>query len=117
MTEENQNKTIYAGDSHTLRDTVVDKDGDAKNISGADIIWQLFAIGSDGEPTGTALISKSTGDSPATISISDGAGGIFDVTVDPEDTEDLSGRYYHVAKVTDGSGDIATVTTGYIYIK
>ena len=96
--------TMTAGDSKVLEVTVVDGDGRPVDITGNDIRWQLARFATDDTP----LISKSVGDG---IAITDGPSGRFDVTLDPEDTAELSGSYYYEAEVDD-SGVISTVLSG-----
>jgi hypothetical protein len=57
---------------------------------------------------GTAVVTKTTASG---ISITNATGGVFVVTIDKEDTEDLEGVYAHEAVITDSAGDISTVTT------
>lgn len=47
------------------------------------------------------------------ITITDGPGGAFTITVLAADTADVPpGRYYHQARITDGSGNKSTVFNG-----
>lgn len=101
--------TMYQGDSHILEVTVIDVDGDAVDITGTDIRWQLAKNVRAADP----LIAKAVGDG---ITIVNGPTGRFDVAIDPEDTLVLKGGYYHEAEVDDG-GVISTVLTGKATIK
>lgn len=95
---------MYAGDDRTLIVTVLDRDGDAVVITSATIKWQ--ASRSKGK---TASISKTTSSG---ITISDGPNGVFEITIDAADTENLKGLYYHEAEVTFADGSISTVMAG-----
>lgn len=101
--------TMFAGDTKILEVTINDADGDAVNITGTEIRWQLAKNVKAAEP----LIAKAIG---AGITIIDGPTGRFDVAVDPDDTLELKGSYYHEAEVDDG-GVISTVMTGKATIK
>lgn len=109
MTKENQNFTMWSGDDKTLEVTVVDENGSVQDITGMTIDWHLAR-----KVTTSALVQKATGGSG--IVISDGSAGVFQITLSAADTDDLSGKYYHEAQVTDSSGNISTVTVGTITI-
>jgi len=95
---------MYAGDDKTLIVTVKDRNGDAVVITSATIKWQ--ASRSQGK---ASVISKTTSSG---ITISDGPNGVFEITIDDTDTEDLKGLYYHEAEVTFADGSISTVMAG-----
>lgn len=99
--------TMYAGDTKVLAVTVLDNVGDPVDITGTDIRWWMAKnakkIGAD------VLLKKETGGDG--IVITDGPGGVFEVTLDSADTENLKGPYYHEAEVDD-AGVISTVLTG-----
>lgn len=110
MTRTNQDFTIQKGDDETLEITVGDGSGGSKDLSGASIDWGLRKY-----PDGQDLISKSV--SGGGITITDEPGGVFEVDLDPSDTNSLeidgrSGDFYHEAVVTDSAGNVSTVTTG-----
>jgi hypothetical protein len=95
---------MFAGDTKILEVTVKDTAGAAVDITGTVIRWQLAKSVRALVP----LIEKSVGDG---LEIVDGPTGRFDVTVDPDNTLELKGNYYHEAEVDDG-GIISTVMTG-----
>ena len=98
------NFVMTAGDDKTLVVTVKDANGTAVNITGASIKWQCarsFGKASD--------ISKTTSSG---ISITDGANGVFTVTLTAANTESLRGNFYHEAQLTDSGGAISTVLFG-----
>lgn len=118
MTAEQQNFDMTAGDTKVLRPTdnadggVRDVDnGGTKDLTGATVEWVLAD-----RPGGPAVVEKDNAGTGG-VQITDAAGGVFDVSLDPADTDDLSGEYYHEAEVTDGSGDTETVWTGWIDIQ
>lgn len=104
-----QNFQMVAGDSKTLVITVRNSVGDPVNITGSTIKWQ--AARSLGK---ASIISKTTSSG---ISLSDPTNGIFTVTLNPDDTEDLRGVYHHEAQVTDASNNISTVLSGTMTIR
>lgn len=95
---------MFAGDDKVLEFTVKDANGDAVAITSATIKFEAtrsFGKASD--------VSKTT---TSGISITDAAGGTFQVTLADTDTEDLSGVYTYECEVTFSSGLIATVAQG-----
>lgn len=109
MAEENQDISMYAGESLEIEILVTNDAGAAKDLTGATIAWKL-ARG----PGSTAMVSKSTG---AGIAITNAASGIFTVSLSPADTESLHGRYYHEARVTDSGGKESVITVGTVLIQ
>lgn len=114
MTETNQNipqdrdDRYVAGDKTTLRVTVVDADGDPKDLSDADARFALAEYaGAD------PLVDKRVGEG---IEIVEPTAGRLDVTVAGSDTADLGtsdGRdYYYELRIIDDTGDPTTVATG-----
>lgn len=103
MSAEHQNFEIHQGNNKILAFEVLDPLGAVVNISTASIEWLL----SD-DRNGTTRITKSTIDG---ITITDGPNGLFEVTLDAADTNDLEGDFYHEATVIDG-GSTMTVSTG-----
>ncbi len=97
---------MVAGDDKVLEVTVTDAAGTAVDITGASIQWRL----SKTVNRRPAQIAKATGG--AGVEITDAAAGVFEVTLDPADTEDLRGAYYHEAEVIDADGNVSTVLTG-----
>lgn len=92
---------MYSGDTRTLTVTVRDTSGAAVDLTGATARWALAKkVGQ------AALVSKSTGSG---IELTDAANGEFTVTLDPADTADLVGDYWHEAEVTDSAGRVVTV--------
>jgi hypothetical protein len=61
------------------------------------------------KPGEEAVLTKTTSSG---ISITNAAGGIFQVSLTAADTAGLSGAYYFEAQVTDAGSNVSTVTTG-----
>lgn len=119
MTKINQNvgtdanSPFVAGNSRIIRCTVQQDDTSAYDLTGASITWQLFAM-AGGTFTGAALVTKSVGSG---ITITNAVGGIFEVTLAPDDTEGLSGTYYHEAEATMPGNVVHTVFQGTVTLR
>ena len=92
---------MKSGDTVTIRFTAREADGSLINITGMEIVWQLAREGA----TDPVLVKSVT---DTTVTITDGAGGKFEIKLTPDETVDLLGDYYHEAKVVDWP-DIWTV--------
>lgn len=111
MATTDQNATIYAGDDVDINVAVTDPaTGDPKNLTGATVQWAMFK-----EYKGTVVVTKDTDDG---VTITDAANGELTISLDAADTEDVRPDIYaHEVEVTDGSGNVSTVTTGHITLK
>jgi len=96
---------MYEGESKTLEVQEVD----STDIEGQDITWILADEVGD-----TAEIEKTTTDGG--ISITDGANGKFEITLDPSDTDGISGRFYQEARIDDGAGTESVLFSGEVII-
>lgn len=113
MTEENQDVTIYSGDTRLLSVTVYDENDDLVDISGGIIDWIVRSY-----PGATlSYISKSTLQGTTSIELDEPASGSFIIYLYPTDSANLAGRYYHEAQLTDVSGDVFTLFSGILNIK
>ena len=110
MTTENQNFTMWSGDSKVLTVTVTDSDGAAVNLTGATINYVLKKQLGGGMNT----ITKATGGSG--IVITDAAAGTCEITLDATDTASLLGSFYHECQVTDSYGNVSTIFIGTVTI-
>lgn len=108
---EDQNFTTYAGDDVFPVFTVVDGDGAAVNISTVTAIQWLVT-----DQDGTALVTRTKAAGQITF-VTTGADGQFQVAVPASVTSGLAGFYRHVAKITDSSGFVTTVTVGTISVE
>jgi hypothetical protein len=97
MTEENQNFTMWAGDTKNIEFTV----SDIVSLAGATIKWGLAV-----DRHSTQLVSKTT--TEMTV-----AGAVFTIHLLPADTASIGfGELYHEAEVTDAVNNVATVALG-----
>lgn len=112
MTKRNQHFEMHAGDTVDLECVVTDQDtGGRKNLAGATIVWVLYD-----EASSAAVLTKTTA-TVGDITDVDGLNGLFTVALVPADTADIApGTYYHESKITDSSGNVATVFTGRVKI-
>jgi hypothetical protein len=103
----NQDFITYKGDTVIPIFTVVNSAGTPVDISGAtEIVWQAQL----NLETAASITKKKT---LGQISfVTTGADGKFQVTILPADTSSLSGFYIHTATLTDGAGNVSTVTVG-----
>jgi hypothetical protein len=46
------------------------------------------------------------------ITVTNAAGGVITIEIEPDDTETVFGAYYHELEVIDAAGDIGTVLRG-----
>lgn len=107
MTRQNQDFTIWIGETTNLPITTLDDAGAVVNITGATIDWVLkHHVLSD-----AVLITKATGGNG--IVLTDPTNGVFTVSLTPTETEVLGhGDYYHEAEITDTSLNENVVMTG-----
>ena len=108
MAHQVQNFEIHAGDDLTLQVSVTDDAGQPVNLTGAQVAWQASRGRAD-RFSSTAVLAKASGTG---ITVTDAAGGVFEVDLAAADTAGLRGAFYHEAKVTDAAGDKSTVFTG-----
>ena len=111
MTQINQNFTLYAGDHKTLTFTITNEAGAAQPLAGATIYWAMGHVAS----SDVTQIFKSTASG---ITITNPAGGIFEVYLRPSNTKNLvAGEYYHEASMVDALGNVSTLAIGTIILK
>lgn len=107
----NQDFVTYKGDTVVPVFSVVNSTGAPVDISGATQITWIAQLNND---TGI-LITKSKTGGQITF-VTDGTDGKFQVHVDPADTTPLSGFYVHKATLTDGAGNVTSVTVGRLQV-
>lgn len=101
MTELNQNFTMFQGDSKNI---VVDISSDeALDLTGATIKW---ALKKKVYSTENELLKT----------ITDATNGQVIIQLEPVDTANLTGLYYHELELTDGAGNVSTIMTGNVTI-
>lgn len=98
--------SYVAGNDITLEFAVTNEDGDPANIGGATPRFVVARVGED------AIIS--TEDATATAVITSASSGLFEVSIDAVQTVGLVGTYRFQAQIEDASGDIATVSRGFM---
>lgn len=93
---------LFTGKDKVLSFSVVDSAGDAVNITG----WALERKPVTGAKSSGWLVSKTTSSG---ISITDGAGGVCQVTIADTDTDNLTGsdqpNYQHELTRTDSGNE------------
>ncbi|MBS4195313.1 hypothetical protein [Lederbergia citri] len=97
VTMENQNFTMYSGDTKYIRFPI---EG-ISDLSGLSVSWFIR----------NTPLTKRTNDGITIVN------NEVQIKLDPEDTTKLSGPYYHECSVTDNFGNHSKVLTGYISIK
>ena len=97
---------MHQGDTKRLSVAVKDPDGNAVSLVGAQSIkwWVARKVTST-----TRLLQKTVGTG---ITVTNAAGGLLTIAIDPADTVSVSGDYYHELEVIDSAGDIGTVLRG-----
>jgi hypothetical protein len=110
MAETKQDWEIYAGENHTFRCFVADKNNAerATDLTSATITWIL--------KQGSSTILTKTVGSGITLA-SDPTTGYFDITWTAANGASLVGVYNHEARVTLASGTIATTFTGTLNVR
>jgi hypothetical protein len=110
MTKKGQDLEMYAGDDKITRVTVYDPDDVIIDITDCTIRWVWYKR----YPYSLSL-DKSTS-SGSGIILTDPTNGIFELTLVPEDTENLLGDYNHECELTDTDNKISTILTGHTKI-
>lgn len=102
---DDQRATFVQGDTQYFVVSVVDGNGNAVDLTGADIEYTLSHK--------DATVTKTRGDD---VSVTDAVAGEFEVHLKPSDTTDISGAGSHSVEITDSDGDVATVLSGAVSI-
>lgn len=96
MTAINQNFSIFAGNTKSITVTV----DDAASLTGATIEFNIKK-----NENSNAILTKTN------VSVS---GNTITITLNPTDTENFSGSYYHECVLTDQYGNVSTLSVGTI---
>ena len=106
-----QNFEMHQGDDKILVVTVYDNDDfeNIVNISGATIQFVIFK-----QTSGQIVVSKSTGGSG--IVLTDAPNGELEITLAGSDTASIYGTFLHECELTDATGNVSTIMTGYVKI-
>lgn len=113
MSADRQNVTLYSGDDCILAISIVDETGVALNVTGATFVWSLARTA--GTP---AILTKTS--AGGGVVITNATTGAVQVTLTHNDTAASSVppfQYWHQLVMTDPSGNVSTVTTGYITVR
>lgn len=111
MAETGQDADVYGGDDVRLDLTLLDRDGNALDLTGCSLLWGMAPVTEN-----AASLRKSTDDGGVTIT--DAVAGYAAVTLDPADTANLDAcEYRHEMKLTDADGNVETVMTGRLTIR
>jgi len=111
MTATSQDFTTYQGDSALPVFTVTDAGGTAIDISAAqEIDWNAR------RNLSSSVVVDKTKTGGSISFVTDGTDGKFRVSITPADTQAMSGRYIHEAVLTDGSGNVSTVSVGTLVV-
>lgn len=100
----------HQGDALDITVTIDKSDGTTKDISGATSA-KYFIKDQAGDTDANALVTKDM--SGGGISITDGANGVLEVSIETGDTSSIApGEKHHRLQLTDSNGDRVTVFTG-----
>ena len=108
-----ENYSMHSGDSKTIPVAAV-LNGAPVELTGALIVWSIAKIKSNGDFSSTIAFSKSIGSG---ITVTDVLGGEFEIEIDPADTADLKGDYWHECQITDFQGRKTTILDGILSIQ
>lgn len=106
-----QDYSIFQGDNTPLK-IIVYTDDDytiEKNLTSSTITWILKQY----NDSITAILTKTTGSG---ISVTDALNGELIVNFSVDDTEDLTGTYYHECRVVDSNGQARVVCYGFVTV-
>lgn len=107
MTHNEQDvENYHAGDDLLLEVTVTRGDG-TQDLTGASATYEIFR-----RIDGTKEVEVSKDTTGGGVQIVDAVNGRLDVDIDGSDTENMEGVYQHRLRVTNSSGETATVFTG-----
>ncbi len=98
------NFEMFSGNTKVLKVAVLDQDDVVVDLTGASADYAFSE-----RPGTPALFTKSVGSG---IVITDDVNGLLEVTINPADTESLSGTFHHELEVTDAAGRKTTVLFG-----
>jgi hypothetical protein len=104
-------KEVWSGDTIVMDVTVRKDDDTRKDLTGANIRWTLAD-----DQYSVPELSKTEADADVIIA-SDPTTGEFEITIQPSETDNLGGAYYHECEVVDGAGVKSTVFYGKLDIR
>ena len=108
MTFTGQNLELYKGKDRIIEVIVEDGYGGRLDIDGSTFIYVVY------KPTpGTIVLSKTTASG---IILTVPASGVMEITLVPEDTQNLLGQYNHEGEITTPTGKQDVIFTGYFKV-
>jgi hypothetical protein len=102
LTAFNQNFSVYSGVTKSIVVSVTKENNAPLDITGSQITWSFNNV----------LKTNANG-----ITLTNPTQGEFTIHLDSNDTQNMQGRYYHKAIVTDAIGNVSIVTTGKITVE
>ena len=108
MTYTGQYLELYRGKDRVIEVTVEDGFGAPLDITDYTITWVVYK-----PTTGTIVLTKTTSDGIVLTAPTD---GVLEITLIPENTQNLLGQYNHEGEVTTPSGKQDVIFTGYFKI-
>lgn len=102
-----QDVELWAGKRHDIYIQIVDRNGDAQDLSGAVFNWVLTT----GSGTGSVLLTKTIANSGVTVS-----GSTAIVHIAAGDTLALNGTYYHELELMDSTSYPTNVCVGKVTV-
>jgi hypothetical protein len=103
------NIAIFSGDSQDFNFSVTDAAAAATDLTGAAVKFKISR-----SPQSAAIIVKTIG---AGITITNALGGLFKASLVASDTNNLNGKFYFQAQVTDSGGNRSVISHGAINFK
>lgn len=104
---------MVSGDARTIEFAITDQDGAAMNLDGYTARWAMSRLRSAGVFSTEITLLKTLGTG---LNITNAAGGLISVSLDPIDTAELVGPYYHELEVRNGDTVVFTAASGIINI-
>lgn len=122
MAKTNQNDTFYAKNTRVLEFTITDDENEDApsaplDLTGCTVQWALSRINSSGSYSSTPVLRKDSALLGGVVIDSDPSTGVVRVNIDPDDTEDLVGKFYQELEVVDSTNNPVVVATGTLTIK
>jgi hypothetical protein len=94
--------TLFAGNARKLVVSVVNDDtGEPEDLTEVDLLWQA-SRGNAAKFSSIPVLTKTIGTG---ITVIDAINGELEIMLDADDTENLSGTYYHELLLVDVTGD------------
>lgn len=103
-----RNDDYVGGESVTWEFTIVNENGEERDIRNADVEWYL--LNSRGEPDGDAVLDHT--DSGVNAGVQDGLNGLLEVEIEAGTTEDLAGNMYWQRLVVNETDNVTQIWNG-----